>query len=159
MTDVITMDMFGSDPIILARRQDPDTSHEAAHSVDTSRLEFMVYNAIAKFPNGCISDQIRALFPRYPYSSITARYRALLDKGFIEDTGERRKGASGKNQRVMKVLLEPKPIDLPKKSKWKGLNEEELKQLSNAWGLIFGSYVIDFANIIEQKLKERNDTR
>jgi hypothetical protein len=153
------MDMFGSDPIILARRQDPDTSHEAAHSVDTSRLEFMVYNAIAKFPNGCISDQIRALFPRYPYSSITARYRALLDKGFIEDTGERRKGASGKNQRVMKVLLEPKPIDLPKKSKWKGLNEEELKQLSNAWGLIFGSYVIDFANIIEQKLKERNDTR
>jgi hypothetical protein len=159
MTDVITIDMFGSDPITLVRREDPDTSHEAANSIDTSRLEFMVYNAIAKFPDGCISDQIRSLFPRYPYSSITARYRALLDKGFIEDTGERRKGASGKNQRVMKALAEPKPIALPKKSKWQSLNEEELKQLSNAWGLIFGSYVIDFANIIEQKLRDRNDTR
>jgi len=161
MTDVITLDMFGSNPNTLARREDPDTSHEAAHSVDTSHLEFMVYEAISKFPNGCISDQVRALFPRYPYSSITARYRALLDKGFIEDTGERRKGISGKNQRVMKIVSDQQRVEpaKTKKSKWQGLNEEELRQLSNAWGLIFGEYVSDFAKIIEQKLKERNDTK
>jgi hypothetical protein len=94
---------FGSDPKTLVRRQDPDTSHKAANAVDTSRLERLVYEAIAKFPNGCISDQILALFPNFPYSSITARYRALLDKGFIEDTGERRAGASGKGQRVMRA--------------------------------------------------------
>ena len=51
MTDVITIDMFGSDPKTLVRTEDPDTSHEAANSVDTSRLEFMVYEAIAKFPS------------------------------------------------------------------------------------------------------------
>jgi len=39
-----------------------------------------------------------------PYSSITARYRSLLDKGFIVDTGERRKGQSGRAQRVLKAL-------------------------------------------------------
>jgi len=43
-------------------------------------------------------------FKGFPYSSITARYRALLDKGFIEDTGERRKGRSNKNQRVMRKI-------------------------------------------------------
>jgi hypothetical protein len=64
----------------------------------------MVYEAIKTFGDkGCISDQIRAMYPHYPYSSITARYRALLDKGFIVDTGERRKGQSGKTQRVLKV--------------------------------------------------------
>lgn len=95
---------FGSDPKTLVRPQDPDTSHKAANAVDTTKLERMVYESIAKFPNGCISDQILAMFPSYPYSSITARYRALLDKGFIEDTGERRAGSSGKGQRVMRVL-------------------------------------------------------
>lgn len=95
---------FGTDPKHLARRDSPDTSQEAAESIDTTQLERMVCEAIARFPNGCISDEVRALFPHYPYSSITARYRALLDKGFIEDTGERRKGASGKNQRVMKFV-------------------------------------------------------
>ena len=102
------MTKFGSNPITLVRTEDPDTSHEAANAVDTSRLEAMVYEGITNFPNGCISDQIRFLFPQYPYSSITARYRALLDKGLIEDTGERRKGVSGKNQRVMKALRERK---------------------------------------------------
>jgi hypothetical protein len=64
----------------------------------------MVYKAIKKFGDkGCISDQIRAMYPTYPYSSITARYRALLDKGFIVDTGERRQGQSGRSQRVLKV--------------------------------------------------------
>lgn len=95
---------FGTDPKYLARRGDPDTSHIAAESVDTSRLEGLVYEAIKKFGRiGCISDQIRARFPNLPYSSVTARYRALLDKGYIEDTGERRKGVSGRPQRVMRA--------------------------------------------------------
>jgi hypothetical protein len=158
MTDVITIDMFGSDPKTLVRTEDPDTSYEAANSVDTSRLEFMVYEAIAKFPNGCISDQIRSLFPKYPYSSITARYRALLDRGFIEDTGERRKGASGKNQRVMKVLSERKQMEpaKPRKREWVGLNETELQALSDGWSIMFGGYVQDFAKAIEDRLKEKN---
>jgi hypothetical protein len=99
------MNTFGTNPHILHRADSLDTSIEAAHEVDTTRLEGLVYSTIHRFGNrGCISDEVRALYPNYPYSSITARYRALLDKGFIEDTGERRKGVSGKNQRVMRVV-------------------------------------------------------
>lgn len=94
---------FGTDPKKLYRRNDPDTSASAAHAVDTTKLEAMVFEAIKGFgERGCISDQIRDLFPGYPYSSITARYKALIDKGMIKDTGYRRPGNSGRSQRVMR---------------------------------------------------------
>jgi hypothetical protein len=93
---------FGTEPFKLVRNQDPATSHEAAQAVDTTKLEQMVYEAIKSFPDGCISDQILDMYPNYPYSSITARYRALLDKGFIEVSGVKR-GKFGRNQRVMKA--------------------------------------------------------
>jgi hypothetical protein len=62
----------------------------------------MVYGAIKSFPDGCISDQILEMYPQYPYSSITARYRALLDKDLIEVSGVKR-GRFGRNQRIMKA--------------------------------------------------------
>jgi hypothetical protein len=79
-----------------------DTSQEAADSIDVSVLEGMVTEVIATFgTSGCISDQVRQKLPGLAYSSVTARYRALLDKGIIIDTGARRPGRSGRNQRVM----------------------------------------------------------
>jgi hypothetical protein len=96
---------FGTDAHKLVRADSPDTSREAAENVDTSALEWIVYKAIRMYgERGCISDQLLAIFHTYPYSSITARYRALLDKNYIEDTGERRPGKSGRNQRVMRAL-------------------------------------------------------
>ena len=94
---------FGTPAFKLARREDPVTSHQAAQVVDTTKLEQMVYEAIKSHPEGCISDEILEMYPNYPYSSITARYRALLDKGFIEVTGVRR-GKFGRNQRIMKSI-------------------------------------------------------
>jgi len=94
---------FGSPAFKLARTEDPTTSHQAAQGVDTTKLESLVYEAIKGFPDGCISDEILEMYPNYPYSSITARYRALLDKGFIEVTGVKR-GKFGRNQRIMKVV-------------------------------------------------------
>ena len=94
---------FGSPAFKLVRKEDPLTSHQAAHLVDSTKLERMVYEAIKGFPDGCISDEILAMYPQYPYSSITARYRALLDKGFIEVTGIKR-GRFGRNQRIMRAL-------------------------------------------------------
>lgn len=95
---------FGTEPRKLVRRNDPDTSIEAAIKVDSKHLEAMVYGAIKSFGyHGCISDQIREKFPHLPYSSVTARYRALIDKNFVEDTGERRIGDSGRSQRVMRA--------------------------------------------------------
>ena len=92
---------FGSPAFKLVRKEDPTTSHQAAQSIDTTKLESLVYEAIKGFPEGCISDQVLEKFPQYPYSSITARYKSLLDKGFIEITGTR-VGRSGRKQRVMK---------------------------------------------------------
>ena len=92
---------FGTPAFKLARREDPITSHQSAQAVDTTKLEQMVYEAIKSHPEGCISDQVLEKFPQYPYSSITARYKSLLDKGFIEITGTR-EGRSGRKQRVMR---------------------------------------------------------
>ena len=93
---------FGSPAFKLVRKEDPATSHQAAQAVDSTKLEQMVYEAIKGFPDGCISDEILAMYPQYPYSSITARYRALLDKDLIEVTGVKR-GRFGRNQRIMKA--------------------------------------------------------
>jgi len=93
---------FGTEPFKLVRNQDPATSHQAAQLVDSKKLERMVYEAIKSFPDGCISDQILDMYPQYPYSSITARYRALLDKDLIEVSGVKR-GKFGRNQRIMKA--------------------------------------------------------
>jgi hypothetical protein len=96
---------FGTPAYKLVRRDDPDTSHEAAESVDTKRLERLVYETISVYPDGCIQDEVLAMHPGKPYSSITARFRALLDKGYIQETGFTRPGKSGKKQRVLKVKL------------------------------------------------------
>jgi hypothetical protein len=93
---------FGTPAFKLVRKDDPVTSHQAAQLVDSQKLEKLVYEAIKSCPEGCISDQILRMYPEYPYSSITARYRALLDKGLIEITGVR-PGKFGKNQRIMKA--------------------------------------------------------
>jgi len=94
---------FGTEPFKLVRKEDPTTSHQAAQAVDSTKLEQMVYEAIKSHPEGCISDEILEMYPNYPYSSITARYRALLDKGFIEVSGVKR-GKFGRNQRIMKAV-------------------------------------------------------
>lgn len=94
---------FGTPAFKLARKEDPVTSHEAAQAVDSTKLEQIVYEAIKGFPDGCISDEVLEALPEHRYSSITPRYRALLDKGFIEITGTK-EARSGKKQRIMKAI-------------------------------------------------------
>jgi len=103
--DLFNFQLFGTSPKKLVRKNDPDTSHDAANAVNTTNLEQMVFEAIKNYgKEGCISDQLLAKFNHLPYSSVTARYRALMTKKLIEDTGERRNGRSGKPQRVMRVI-------------------------------------------------------
>ena len=79
-----------------------DTSNIANRSVDISGLEQTVYEVIrGAGPNGLHSDAVRCLLPDLAYSSVTARYRKLLDTGRIYLNGQTRKGASGRSQRVM----------------------------------------------------------
>lgn len=94
---------FGTAPFKLARTDDPQTSKDAAQAVDSTKLEQIVYEAIKAFPDGCISDEVLEALPEHRYSSITPRYRALLNKGYIEITGTK-DGRSGKKQRIMKAI-------------------------------------------------------
>jgi len=103
----MTDNTFGTHPKKLVRADAIDTSKIAALTVNTTVLEEQVYKAVVSYGNtGCIQDQVLALpqFSGMPYSSVTARFRSLLDKRLIEDTGERRPGKSGRTQRVIRVL-------------------------------------------------------
>jgi hypothetical protein len=96
--------IFGTEPKFMVRTTDPITSYESAVAVDSTKLEQLVYEAIAKHPNGCIADDVEAALPHIRSHSITPRFSQLIRKGFIEDTGEKRKGNSGRYQRVVKVI-------------------------------------------------------
>ena len=101
----MNLELFGTPSFKLVRNGSPSTSFEAAEKVDTTKLEKMVYEAIKQHGiEGCISDQILEQFPSFPYSSLTARYKALIDKNliFIDGTLE---GKSGRKQRVMKASV------------------------------------------------------
>ena len=86
------------------RNTDPDTSHQAADKVPATKLEAIVLDMIQKFPDGCIADEVERELFNFRINSISPRYAALLRKGHIIDTGERRRAASGRNQRVMKAV-------------------------------------------------------
>ena len=87
----------------LVRRNDPQTSQEAAKSVNTTNMEQIVYDVIAQHPHGCTQDEVLAQLMSYPYSTVTARFKALIDKGYIIDTGLTRPGKSGRKQRVLTI--------------------------------------------------------
>ena len=90
-------------PHKLHRKDGPDTSKEAAYSLhNVAGMEQEVLEVIKQYgESGCISEQVVEHFGPERYATITARYKALLEKGLIVDTGERRTGQSGRKQRVM----------------------------------------------------------
>ena len=95
--------LFGTLPKFLHRKDASETSVQAAYAVDSQTLEKLVYEVIRTHPNGCISDDVIAELKNFSYPSITARYKALMTKQLVLDTGEKRPGKSGKLQRVMKA--------------------------------------------------------
>lgn len=98
---------YGTDPIELVRSDAPDTSVEAAFSVDTTYLERLVHKAIAEYgSHGCIAADLLNRFSYLPYSSVTARFSALERKGHITCGPDKRRGPSGRSQRVMRATKE-----------------------------------------------------
>ena len=107
MTDTTTTTQssfdFGTSAHMLHRKDSPDTSVQAAYQLDSTKLEKIVYDTIKSFKSGCIADDVLTKLPGYRYSSITARFAALVRKGFIYRDGDKRVGASGRGQLVMRV--------------------------------------------------------
>lgn len=95
---------FGTPAREMRRRTDPDTSHAAAEKINSTRLEQLVYEVIARHPNGCISDDVVKALPGHGVQTLSPRYAPLIRKGFIEDTGERRQGSTGRQQRVLRAI-------------------------------------------------------
>jgi DNA-binding MarR family transcriptional regulator len=92
--DPLTAALRERDRRALYRKGDPDTSRDAALRVDVTALEAMVLKAIrAHGRAGVTGKELAEQFSEYPYSSITARPKALKDKGLVVSTGERRDGA------------------------------------------------------------------
>jgi len=85
------------------RRDDPDTSVEAAVSVHTQPLEQIVLGVIRRFPRGVTADEVQMMLPEIPMNTITPRFASLIRKDLIKDSGERKKGNSGRLQRVLVV--------------------------------------------------------
>lgn len=106
--DLFDMPTFGTDPKKLARRHDPHTSKAAAHATDTGRWERRVLDVIKEYGwRGCTQSEVLAriseLYGTVSYSTVTARFKALEEKGLIEYTGETRKGDSGRQSRVRRA--------------------------------------------------------
>lgn len=82
----------------------PATSIAAAKSVDMTHLEQVVLEVIKGFGvAGCISDEVQALLPELSYSSVTARFKSLEERGEIVRDGDTRPGLSGRQQQVMRT--------------------------------------------------------
>ena len=91
-----------TNPITLRRNNDPYTSHESANKVEATQMEKIVWEVIDSFgETGCISDQVQYALPQHRYSTITARYKALKDKGLVIVDGSAVKGESGRKQQKM----------------------------------------------------------
>ena len=93
----------------LARRDDPETSHEAAALVDASGLMREIYFAMLQFgENGCISDDVSDALPHLENQTFTPRFIQMIQRGYIEKTGEKRRGShNGRMQDVRRVCFPP----------------------------------------------------
>ena len=86
----------------LTRKGSPQTSFDAVPQTERlTNLETRVLTVIESYGReGCISDDVLGHFKNSPYSSVTARFKTLIDGDQIVVSGKRH-GLSGKPQRIM----------------------------------------------------------
>lgn len=105
MTDVMKQfDIeFGTPVHKIIRRDAPDTSREAGEKVDTTSSEKAVYDlVVAAGSHGITNSEVAARLNK-PIHATSGRWIALVEKGLVIDSGQRRKNPRGRNERVMVV--------------------------------------------------------
>jgi hypothetical protein len=85
-----------------SRRADPPTSKAAAKSIDTNGLEQLVVQALRTHPAGMTSHEVAAHLD-LSLVTVSPRFRPLVNKNFIVDSGEKRAGVGFKSSIVWKV--------------------------------------------------------
>ena len=89
-----------------ARKTDPVTSHEAAKSITPSlnKVEQGIYDALCSFlPGGATSDEISEA-SGIIYRTVTPRLKPMCKKGFVVDSGEHKRGDSGRRQIIWMAI-------------------------------------------------------
>lgn len=90
------------------RNSDPDTSKEAFTSTNVKTVEDKIVKVVfSKGADGCTMDDIARELPQYRMHTLSPRFKPLLARGVIEDTGLCRLGGARKRQRVVRFVPEP----------------------------------------------------
>ena len=90
----------------LFRKDAKDTSIEAAESIAPTlpNIEGLVFEyATMRGKQGFTDDQLNEHFQTHK-STYRARRSTLVDKGLIEDSGERVKGPNGRNMTIWRIV-------------------------------------------------------
>ena len=85
-----------------SRHSDPPTSKAAARSVDTNHLEALVVEAMRRHPSGMTSHEVAAYLD-LSLVTVSPRFRPLVNKNIIIDSGEKRAGVGFRNSIVWKA--------------------------------------------------------
>ena len=99
-------DLFGTEAYKLHPKGGVETSESAAHQIDTAVWEQRVYAVIKGYGSyGCIQEEVlNDIHEKYgmavSYSTITARFKALSEKGLIFYPGHKRKQTSNRQSMV-----------------------------------------------------------
>jgi hypothetical protein len=80
-----------------ARDTDPDTSHEAAHSVNPTPLQFTIAQILLRIGPATTHEIADACM--IGYQTITPRMKAMREKKMVYDTGFRRSDRGGPNRK------------------------------------------------------------
>ena len=104
-------DMIANDDQALSRRTDPATSDAAAQSVtpELPRLENVVLDALKRRGDRGATTNELATLTGMSLVTISPRIRPLVRKNLVEDSGDRRAGASGRKSTVWRAVGKPKP--------------------------------------------------
>ena len=89
-----------------ARKTDPVTSHEAAEAITPllNKVEQGIYDALCSFlPKGATSDEISEA-SGIIYRTVTPRLKPMCKKGFVVDSGEHKRGESGRRQIIWMAI-------------------------------------------------------
>lgn len=85
-----------------ARRRDPDTAKKAAAKVPVADLEARVLKAL-RLLKGATTHELAWLL-KVDLVSVSPRMRPLAEKGLVQDSGERRRGESGRASIVWRAV-------------------------------------------------------
>ena len=98
-------DLFYTPPHELHRTTDPDTSAEAANSIDPTKSEKRCYSLCAESgEKGITNSEAAAALNKLP-NATSPRWRPLARKNLIVDSGERRKSlVTNRREIVWKIF-------------------------------------------------------